>query len=490
MPAPKPPDGVAVPRVAKVPTLSSFTARSSLPWPELAPQRIHDDEDNPWDWTHYPLPEDSLEMHRPPRETLRRISGHTRATKAPSMGRPRCRSMGQDVETTSLDETGDGPDQGATPNIPLTSSQLLGRFVAESLRLEDAKALVPQQLAKIKPNDNHNKPASDSVVPMEGDHPLIPLRHEARDEGQGLSAYQQCLIDDVIAARVGSAPLAPPSSDTNVNLVPPEVSVENSKFWKGDWREELGEHISNSGHAAFGVSRLGIPSGGSSSSTAVAPPESTGNSASMETSRPERSCLHVPPKSEVRYISIPKHALSDFRDFAKDVAREATREVAASNPYAQALSRHREELETPLVVETVTKEQQLGIQREALCVLKAVSLLEDPVQPMLAPQVLDFGMCYGHRDLHCRAPQCEGGPCCETRGELLRVEPSVTDVVIAHPVLGDPSTPCSSRSHCSVHSAISTTCSRRSSMEDRARRGLCADHSKGRDVWDEHYTGL
>lgn len=89
----------------------------------------------------------------------------------------------------------------------------------------------------------------------------------------------------------------------------------------------------------------------------------------------------MPQAERVRYIHIPKHAVKDFRDFARDVAAQACRDVATNNPYVQALNKHRAELQSPLAAysdpdftpEQPTLEQLLSTQREALSTISSAT---------------------------------------------------------------------------------------------------------------------
>merc|ERR1712137_1241234 len=81
-----------------------------------------------------------------------------------------------------------------------------------------------------------------------------------------------------------------------------------------------------------------------------------------------------PCKDHVRYLHIPRHSLKDFQRFARDAAVEAQRELAADNPYVQALVNYRAEMQAfavaPVAVPSV--EQMLSTQRENLSVLSPV----------------------------------------------------------------------------------------------------------------------
>jgi len=244
------------------------------------------------------------------------------------------------------------------------------------------------------------------------------------------------------------------------------------------------------GGTVFDISRLGVP--GSSSSTVT--PVSKPRGLSLETrNRAQSPALEQEKASggRVRYIHIPKHALNDFRSFARDVAREATREVATQNPYVQALCRHREELQAPLVVPAQlthqTKEQLLATQREALGVLRidgdeehreefwhpkdsslvtspslsACSAFADAAHEAAAQKRSNFLPCDG---LCLAARQ-------STKGEFLDEPNKNQDLVHAPPLpmvgAGD-SPSCGGSTLSSNRSALSTTCSRQSACEDCA----------------------
>jgi hypothetical protein len=190
--------------------------------------------------------------------------------------------------------------------------------------------------------------------------------------------------------------------------------------------------------------------------------------------------------SRVRYIHIQKHALNEFRSFARDVAREATREVATHNPYVQALCRHREELQAQLVVPKQpthqTKEQLLATQREALGVLRIDGdneLREDfwhPKDPSLItcqshPALLDGSREATSQERSNFLP-CDGlclaVPRQSSSGDFFGELGARRDLVHASPlpIVGAGESPSCEGSPLSNRSALSTTCSRQSVCED------------------------
>jgi len=239
--------------------------------------------------------------------------------------------------------------------------------------------------------------------------------------------------------------------------------------------------------AVFDISRLGVPSSSSSTVTPLPMPHGL----SVEACRPAQSPALEQEKASggrVRYIHIPKHALNDFRSFARDVAREATREVATDNPYVQALCKHREEFQAQLVVPEQlthqTKEQLLATQREALGVLqidggeeqcedflhpkdpslatsRSLSEFPDAAHEETAQKTSNFLPCDG---LCLAARQ-------STNGEFLHEPNKNLDLVHVPslPMVGAGGLPsCKGSTLSSNRSALSTTCSRQSGCEDCA----------------------
>jgi len=255
--------------------------------------------------------------------------------------------------------------------------------------------------------------------------------------------------------------------------------------------------------AVFDISRLGIPS----SSSLTATPLSRPRGLSLET----RRRAHLPASEQekasdtrVRYIHIPKHALSDFRSFARDVAREATREVATHNPYVQALCRHREELQAQLVVPAQlthqTKEQLLATQREALGVLRidgdeehredfwhpkdpslstsrSLSALSEAAHEATVLKRKNFIPCHG---LCLAARQSTNGEFLEEPNKHQAQRESTNDEFLDEPNKNQAaeSPPSCEESPLSNRSALSTTCSRQSVCEDCA--SLPAPHSEAK----------
>uniref|UniRef100_A0A7S1PWG1 Uncharacterized protein n=1 Tax=Alexandrium catenella TaxID=2925 RepID=A0A7S1PWG1_ALECA len=166
--------------------------------------------------------------------------------------------------------------------------------------------------------------------------------------------------------------------------------------------------------------------------------------------------------SQLQYIQIPQHSLTDFRAFAKDVTRNASWEHATRNPYAVALRKHREELDKYTVVPVAkdeTLEQRLGNQREALCQLEAAD--DDPAGAMWCRSE-------GSRLRPCVS---SGGPsvaCCAEDGNggerpLVGLKaPGVYPL----PIPGRSSSPTAAHSPLSARSFTSTTCSRPSVGDD------------------------
>lgn len=174
--------------------------------------------------------------------------------------------------------------------------------------------------------------------------------------------------------------------------------------------------------------------------------------------------------------------MDDFRLFARDVAKEASRDVATSNPYVQALCRHRAELHAATVVPAAsdqTLEQQLGTQREALGVLKSLRMPSEPPSGKAAGDVV--GICCGSGARRaCAPPRGPLAHCCVSGDECA--------VAVAELAVGDTgghqdsvlhSLPAlmasdllSERSPHSVHSALSTTCTMQSASEEPSSGGI------------------
>lgn len=101
------------------------------------------------------------------------------------------------------------------------------------------------------------------------------------------------------------------------------------------------------------------------------------SSAELSERAPERAPEPPDVEAKVAYIDIPRHALKDFKTFARDVADEAKREIAADNPYVKALRRHRVELHTSGLIPDPAEEpslaQQMSTEREALSLMTPLS---------------------------------------------------------------------------------------------------------------------
>lgn len=202
----------------------------------------------------------------------------------------------------------------------------------------------------------------------------------------------------------------------------------------------------------------------------------------------------------MKYIHIPKHAMKDFRDFAKGVAAQACQEVATCNPYVQALNRHRKELQSSLGVwdgdegevgEQPTLEQQLSTHREALSTLSTVKRSTSASVPFFLQ-----GCGHVEAESPCRKPWhmfSSGAPltplqCCTSRGDtgdapdapgtspvltgggLSRGLQHPQELVYPLPALAGTNpagllAPASPASVLSGRSVLSTTCSRHSAGE-------------------------
>lgn len=209
-------------------------------------------------------------------------------------------------------------------------------------------------------------------------------------------------------------------------------------------------------------------------------------------------------QDRVRYIHIPKHAMKDFRDFAKGVAAQACREVATSNPYVQALNKHRAELQSPLVVSDdpqdlgnePTLEQQLSTKREALSMLSTVRSTSRPAEDLFTngcgyevARLKSFGL-FG------KGPNATA-QCCTSRGDLGEaplsdlhlvgnVLATVQEELVVYPlptlVAGGDFSPPSATSALSARSALSTTCSRHSVCEEGDSGGLVESSRSSAEV--------
>jgi len=133
----------------------------------------------------------------------------------------------------------------------------------------------------------------------------------------------------------------------------------------------------------------------------------------------------------VHYIHIPKHAMQDFRTFARNVAAQACRDVATKNPYVQALNRHRAELESSLLddaspggaggsaskgkPDAFTLEQRLSTKREALSTLSPVSMGVVAGEGGCGCGSMCHGSCGGSSEAPRSKVAC-GLQCCADRG--------------------------------------------------------------------------
>lgn len=253
----------------------------------------------------------------------------------------------------------------------------------------------------------------------------------------------------------------------------------------------------------FGISRLGIPEvSGLLQARLDLPPRPVRTTTSMDDcDTSELPPQHCGVQDSVRYLHIPRKSLKDFRDFAKDVAAQACRELAHVNPYVEALNRHRADLETPLVPldwgdspgaeNHLTLEQRLSTKREALSTLSAV---QQPPSGGLAG--LSCGPDEAGRPRPCGI---FGIQCCADNGEF--GEMSVGDLpdlgVRPIPVLSDVGgfSPVSGQSVRSERSALSTSCSRQSRPGSSPAKGedpqLESNHtSSGAAPYSEHTRGM
>lgn len=119
-------------------------------------------------------------------------------------------------------------------------------------------------------------------------------------------------------------------------------------------------------------------------------------------------CEELPDRTtqghSLSYIHVPRDSLGGFREFAKTLATEVSREVAVNNPYVQALRRRRGELgaalETRILEEQLTLEQRLGCREEAVAQLHCTTPRDErdsgwsvPELPWSSWRTALFGCC-------------------------------------------------------------------------------------------------
>lgn len=156
-------------------------------------------------------------------------------------------------------------------------------------------------------------------------------------------------------------------------------------------------------------------------------------------------CQDGEAKSNVMYLQVPQESIEDFRAMAKDIKAEACRDAATHNPFAQALCKHRAELQSSFAAVTdQTLEQQLGTTHDSLSVLAPI--------------------------LEARHKKRISGPfCCTTPRHM----PFLELTEFAHPDMEDqqlmmtPTSVLTPRPN-SARSMLSTTASRMSTREDNS----------------------
>jgi len=135
--------------------------------------------------------------------------------------------------------------------------------------------------------------------------------------------------------------------------------------------------------------------------------------------------IDEPDQCDVRYIHIPRHSVVDFRQFARDAKAEACRDLATNNPYAKALSSHREQLQAALESAPVnsTLEQRLGTYRDSLSELSPVKqawMAMERKQPELPLSADDRDIPGSSVASHLMAVHLE--KCCEAPLDVPQVE--------------------------------------------------------------------